>query len=460
MYNCLRTVNKKAKNLYGADIVKEVFKTQSSNEMNISSGINLFKIPSLYNKYFKYQLDKNLIITDYSMDGNSSLLQCLKVYEKLIASNECKLDSLYANNICVTIGATQAISYLFDYYNENYKEKEIVLIGFNYYLFYKCCEMNKLHFHEIVSQKEDRIAPSIKEIRNSVESLDIKMIVLTIPLNPSGECYTEDEIKEIISLAKKKNAILCIDKCQLDEFANVFRYINIGNIVKESGYTENVIIINSQSKVRSIPGIRSGYIIANQKVIEYIKERREKEIYCPPMMCVTALIIDLILRVYQFGQMTNNSKYNFVRIVRIFKHAIQANGDSKKNKEYFKEILNLERLLYDYCNFKEELEYNWKVVIRNYQFATSILKDDLFSITLLEGGFNFCIKLKKTQNYTQKVFLKNVLGAVGIQLLSEDFFTLQPKLDLSPFWIRISAAQDHNIFSNWILKLKKYIDSI
>lgn len=456
---CLRFADKNVKNYYGMDIIYEVF--QDPNCINISSGINKLKIPSLYEKYIEHQLKHNPIFTDYNTEGNYSLLMCLKTYEKLIASGNCKINNMYADNLSITIGATQAVKYLFDYYKEHYGAYDVLLIGFNFYLFYKCCETNNLNYYELISSSGNRVAPTLREIEAAVNQINAKMLVLTLPLNPSGECYTENEVRKIVEIARQKEMVVCFDKCQLDEFANTFKYINIGEILLESDYIDNAIVINSQSKIRSVPGLRSGYIIASDKqMLQYVKNRREEEIYCPPTYCIAALIIDLIFRVVRYGESLLKEEYRFSRVIRIFKNAIQMSYDNKNNKNYLLSLLNEEELYKDYLEFKEELEKNWQTVKENYAFVKKIFKDDLIAITSLEGGFNFCIKLKQTEGHSQKDFLKKVLDATGIQLLSEDFFTLYPLQNKLPFWIRISAAEEGELFRRNILKLKEFIDTL
>lgn len=436
-------------------IPKEVFSFGDEVESSLSSGINRLAIPELYNRYIVLQQKEALFINDYDFGENGFLRSSIKLYEKLIASDSCSIGTDIANDISLTVGATQAISSFFDYFACKYSGECVLALGLNYYLFYKCCKDLHIKCYELLSKQKDRIRPSISTIKEAVKQLSPKLIVLSLPFNPSGEIYSEEELGFLIEIAKEHDCLLLIDKCQQDEFAECFEYVNINKVIVEHHYVENTVLINSLSKTRSIPGMRVGYIVARKDIIDFVKQQKETQVYCPPSNCVVASSVDFMLRVFQYGRRTKNDKFRFDKIRRIFVRAFSLGADFTSYKKAVIEIFSGLNQESDYEPFRLELGLNWSIVKDNYALLEKILGDEICEITPLEGGFNVCIKVRKSSLYTQNQFAKRLRDATGLRILSEDFFSVCSNTNSTDYWIRISLAQDKEEFGNRISRLKK-----
>lgn len=115
---------------------------------------------------------------------------------------------------------------------------------------------------EEVPYKERWVFPSeefFSEIKNNP---DIKIVHLTSPNNPTGECLSEDLVEKILEIAKDKLVIL-------DETYGSYCKSSFVNKVSEY---ENLVIVKSCSKDFALAGLRIGYIVTNAERIKTLKK--------------------------------------------------------------------------------------------------------------------------------------------------------------------------------------------
>ena len=100
----------------------------------------------------------------------------------------------------------------------------------------------------------------IEKVKSQFDDLT-KIIFITSPNNPTGNCFNEDSIIEII---KSFNGIVFIDEAYID-------YSNNSLISKVNLY-QNLIISQTFSKALGLAGIRLGVGYSNNTLISYIKK--------------------------------------------------------------------------------------------------------------------------------------------------------------------------------------------
>lgn len=95
---------------------------------------------------------------------------------------------------------------------------------------------------------------------NDDNSSSIAAICASRPTNPTGNVLTDSEIKQLDTLAQKNNIPLIID--------NAYGFPFPGTIYTDVNphWHDNIILTMSLSKM-GLPGVRTGIIIANEKII-------------------------------------------------------------------------------------------------------------------------------------------------------------------------------------------------
>ena len=100
----------------------------------------------------------------------------------------------------------------------------------------------------------------VEKVKSQFDDLT-KIIFITNPNNPTGNCFNEDSIIEII---ESFNGIVFIDEAYID-------YSNNSLISKLNMY-QNLIISQTFSKALGLAGIRLGVGYSNSNLISYVKK--------------------------------------------------------------------------------------------------------------------------------------------------------------------------------------------
>jgi len=105
-----------------------------------------------------------------------------------------------------------------------------------------------------------------------------KAIFLCNPGNPTGQLYDEDQLYSLIQVVKKHNLFLIVDEvyrefCYDKAFKSVLAY---------EGIEEQVIVIDSISKVFSACGARVGCLITKNRDVQAVVNKYAQLRLCPP----------------------------------------------------------------------------------------------------------------------------------------------------------------------------------
>jgi aspartate/methionine/tyrosine aminotransferase len=105
-----------------------------------------------------------------------------------------------------------------------------------------------------------------------------KLIVVTNPNNPTGAVLTEDEMAEILRVARKNNAWLIVDE--------IYRGAEVSGPLSPTfwGRYDKVIITSGLSKAFGLPGLRIGWIVAPPKTIAKLCTYRDYTTLTPTML--------------------------------------------------------------------------------------------------------------------------------------------------------------------------------
>ena len=119
--------------------------------------------------------------------------------------------------------------------------------------------------------KENNFKPDI-----TMEKLkDANLVILNFPNNPTASTLSIFELGEWVKLALKYNFVLLNDECYSELYCDEkpISLLEASLHVNNDSF-KNVLVINSVSKRSSAPGLRSGFIAGDEKILkEYMKYR-------------------------------------------------------------------------------------------------------------------------------------------------------------------------------------------
>ena len=122
------------------------------------------------------------------------------------------------------------------------------------------------------ARKDNNYNPDLQSL--SEETLQATTIMyLCFPSNPHGAIANIDYLINASKLAKKYDFILAVDECYIDIYRTTYsKPIGcLDALIKVNSNLDNIVIFNSLSKRSSVPGLRAGFIVGDEKVIALYK---------------------------------------------------------------------------------------------------------------------------------------------------------------------------------------------
>ena len=224
--------------------------------INLAQGIPFFSPPKelLYNLS---KISKNKNYHQYpSGKGIKELITHIKNHYNEYYQINCNEE-----NILILHGATEALSLIYIYLKNKYKNLNVLCLDPAYEVYVNLVKIfndnlftiNYVNFLDFESLK--------KEVINK----KINLIFINSPGNPYGKVFTKQEMEEFFNISKELNVNLVIDAVYRELFFwdKPFIPIDLAN--------ENLFYVNSFSKIYSITGWRVGYVISSAENISNLQ---------------------------------------------------------------------------------------------------------------------------------------------------------------------------------------------
>lgn len=424
-----------------------------STVINMSSGVSYIGLSDLYRQLLSNEMIYSNEFTNYVPDRGSILARkVITYYERWLAGiNDDAND--YFNNVCINCGSTEAIAHIFSYLKEKEVDK-ILLVGLQYFAYEMLANQYNITSYLLMSSEEDKIIPTIQDVKRSIEQNGIRHVFLTLPMNPSGEKYTCEEFTKLLEICKKNDCILFIDKCQLEEFEEVdseYDY-HLGECIKNTCSYNSIIILDSFSKKRNIPGLRIGYVAGANDVIEYLEYMNYITCCHHSVVAIAPIVIDYYYRII----CTENDIGVLQKVQKDFRKMIlmEANIDFAR---YLLKFIKSPQKFEKAHEFIDEIKHNNSVYKENYDYACERLKKAGIVHSKRIGGFNFSILYNNDLGYSEKDFKDYLKKQSSIFICTQEDFCDHTERENNKFWIRITLAESIDTFRTKFDKFIKFI---
>ena len=125
----------------------------------------------------------------------------------------------------------------------------------------------------INTSKKHGFLPELNKIESSIVS-DSSLIYMCSPSNPQGASASMDYWIKLIEIVRKKNSILLVDECYSEIYTKKAP-IGILEACKLAGHSvDNVLAFHSLSKRSNAAGLRSGFVVGDERIIEAFLKMR------------------------------------------------------------------------------------------------------------------------------------------------------------------------------------------
>ncbi len=163
-------------------------------------------------------------------------------------------------NILLSPGGDAAIKYVFESFLE--PTDEVVMLDPTYAMAEIHAQTQSAVIKKLsldVGQK-----PKVNDILNLITT-KTKIVYLANPNQPTGGCVKPDELDKIAGSILKSGALLVVDEAY-HEFASV------GSAIGLVPRQPNIVVVRTFSKAFGLAGLRLGYMVAQECVIDTVKK--------------------------------------------------------------------------------------------------------------------------------------------------------------------------------------------
>ena len=116
----------------------------------------------------------------------------------------------------------------------------------------------------------DNFALDVESVKKAVTA-DTQIVYICNPHSPSGTLYSRETVLDLVDFCRKKGVIVSVDENYI-EFAEKGQDTTMAGYVKKC---ENLFVIRSVTKFYGMPGIRFGYGIATESLIDTLQTVRQ-----------------------------------------------------------------------------------------------------------------------------------------------------------------------------------------
>lgn len=268
-------VSTMAENLIGSEIIllawqinEKIAKGQKIFNLTIGDfDPNIFPIPDKLTEEIKKAYDDHQ--TNYPpAEGSMELRKVVSKYIKERGNLDYGPDE-----ILVTSGARPII---FATYNTVVDLDDIVIFPVPSWNNNHYCHLTRSRVITVETSPEDNFMPTAKELEPHIRQATL--ISLCSPLNPTGTCFTEDEIRRICDLVVEENNRRGDDEKPLYVlFDQIYWQLTLGNtkhynpVVINPAMRDYTIFVDGISKVLAATGVRVGWGYGPKRIIDKMK---------------------------------------------------------------------------------------------------------------------------------------------------------------------------------------------
>ncbi len=378
--------------------------------------------------------------------GSIVARQALALRESYLAGlHNC----LSPNDVIMTTGSTGAISSVFEMIATDYPRDIVVIAGPTYYLYRFCAQYYKLNYIEVsrVTRVDAKRSSWLcfDEIILSIKN-GVKLVCIVNPTNPSGEYYTEQQLEQIFTKAKRVGAIVLVDELfGFLDYLSGLPQISALKVTERSKTSDAVIIVNGFSKTTNLAGLRIGYLATKNGILISKLARINQVRSCFPIgdFIDGMILLDTQFRIAKCAQKRGTKQRDITNLLKKTFDNVPSSNFWRKNVEFWKTMDTMNRY------YESELRY------------AKLFLDELIETTAdTKVGFNSLVKIKGLDSTNMFDFSLNCYLATGVKVELGPSYGLGQKTWESNkdygLWIRLTTARDKKIYRKALVLFKEF----
>ena len=235
---------------HGGDITSFMKKIGKSEEdiLDFSSNINPLPISPALTKVYQ------------------DAMTCISRYPDSYAREFCReIGIRFGVDSDRVIAGNGAIS-LIDLVLRAYRPQQALLVQPCFNEYQRLLHLYGAQVREIFLREEEEFRFSYEDILDHLEGID--MLILGYPNNPTGTALDRQEVIALIQETKRRGVFLLIDEAFIDWNPQL-------SIDQEIKQNPSLVVVRSLTKFFGLAGIRSGFALADPRIIEKMRSVQE-----------------------------------------------------------------------------------------------------------------------------------------------------------------------------------------
>lgn len=202
---------------------------------------------------------------------------------------------LTKDNIILNTGVVYALYLLISLF---VKEDEKIIVQPPVYppFFNTPAQLNReVVFSPLINKDNDWLMDFVGFEKALANDPKIKMYILCNPHNPTGKCYSKDDLKRIADICKKYDVLLVSDEIHGDLIMPCGKHTSIMNCIADYS---NVVMLASPTKTFNVAGLKISYMVTKDKKIAEIFGKQAK---ASGLSSVNIFAMEALKAAYTYG---------------------------------------------------------------------------------------------------------------------------------------------------------------
>jgi len=419
----------------------------AEQKLKLSPGIGLIEAPSLYRRLINQGLKNDRLTINYTAPFGTS--DARKGIKSIMDSRiDPEGDFFPDTGVFVTEGATEGVDLFMETMAQLYPGSRVVFLGLSYYTGPFSAAQKGLVADRLITNPVDigaqtRFFPSVDEIARSLP-IDTKALVLTMPNNPNGETYGNQEMQRLIRLAKERGCLILFDgifeNMYFDQ-QNNYRSRPL-QIAAADNSLDRIVTVDSLSKTRNLPGERIGFIAStNQKFVDTLTD------VVLSRRCNPRLVLGPLLSFEGLARKTKALQANYPQtsLTTLVDYAM-AKGSFPFDKKEFEQMYN------QWDSWDQEV---MKYYTSNLELVRTILKGEVSGWSPDDAAFNTFVRaIPPGKNANSMDYLAKLMFTLATYTQVGPCFGLSQRTwdNQLGIWSRITYACSRNDLTEALIR--------
>jgi aspartate/methionine/tyrosine aminotransferase len=236
----------------------------SGEIIDLTIGEPQFETPDLIQNRFK---ETSSLLKKYPKSGGEPYLR-----DSMIGFMSRRFGvELQESELIPTFGTREVLFNFPQHYLFDKEEPKIAFTNPFYQIYEGSAIASRASVRYINLTEENGFSPQLPE--ESLQGSDL--VILNFPNNPTTATLNREQMLHWIELSEKYGFVLLNDECYSEIYSDE-PPLSLLQVAVESGRKEmrNLLVVNSLSKRSSAPGLRSGFIAGDQKILDSYRRYR------------------------------------------------------------------------------------------------------------------------------------------------------------------------------------------